>query len=243
MLSWKRIARSRQVQQTLGTLISYYLRLVWKTNRVTIEPADFYSRITPELPIIVAMWHGQHFMVPFFRRPEHKVKVLISRHRDGEVNAIAAEHLGVGIIRGSGDHGGRYDRKGGVAAFKGMIDALKAGYNMALTADVPKVSRKAGNGIVMLARYSGRPIYPVAVATSRRVELDNWDRSAVNMPFGKFAIVVGDPVTVASDADDAAIEAARRAVEDGLNTVTARAYAIVDGGRAGGGADGAPRHG
>ena len=225
---WKRFARSRLVQRTVGTLISYYLRLVWRTNRFTIEPADFYQRIAPELPIIVAMWHGQHFMVPFFRRAEHKVKVLISRHRDGEVNAIAAERLGVGIIRGSGDHGGRYDRKGGVAAFKGMIDALRDGYNMALTADIPKVARKAGNGIVMLARYSGRPIYPVAVATSRRIELDNWDRSAVNLPFGRFAIVVGDPVAVPADADEAQLETARRAVEDGLNKVTARAYAIVD---------------
>ena len=36
------------------------------------------------------MWHGQHFMSPFFWREQHRVKVLISRHRDGEINAIAA---------------------------------------------------------------------------------------------------------------------------------------------------------
>ena len=72
-----------------------------------------------------------------------------------------------------------------------MLDALADGYSMALTADVPKVSRVAGLGIVMLARASGRPIYPVAVATSRRIELDNWDRTAINLPFGRGAIVVG----------------------------------------------------
>jgi lysophospholipid acyltransferase (LPLAT)-like uncharacterized protein len=166
--------------------------------------------------------------VPFFRRPEHRVKVLISRHRDGEINTIAAERLGVGTIRGSGDHSRRFDRKGGVAAFKSMLDALAEGWNVALTADIPKVSRVAGSGIVTLARHSGRPIYPVAVTTSRRIELNNWDRSEVSLPFGRFVIVVGDPISVASDADEAELECARRMVEAELNRVTARARMIAD---------------
>jgi lysophospholipid acyltransferase (LPLAT)-like uncharacterized protein len=114
-----------------------------------------------------------------------------------------------------------------------MLDALGGGYNVALTADVPKVSRVAGPGIVTLARFSGRPIYPVAVATSRRVELDNWDRSAWNLPFGRLAIVVGEPIAVPADADEAAIETARLRLEDQLNGVTRRAYALVDRGRQG----------
>jgi len=234
MLSWKRLSHSRAVQRTLGLTIAEYLRLVWNTSSFVIEPADFYERIATELPIIVAMWHGQHFMVPFFKRREHKVKVLISRHRDGAVNAIAAERLGVETIRGSGDHSRRYDRKGGVAAFKTMLDALSSGYTVALTADIPKVSRVAGPGIVTLARFSGRPIYPVAVATSRRIELANWDRSAWNLPFSRLAIVVGEPIAVAGDADDDAIETARRKVEAGLNAATLRAYGLVDRGRRGG---------
>ena len=109
-----------------------------------------------------------------------------------------------------------------------MLTALQDGYNVALTADVPKVSQVAGQGIVMLGRLSGRPIYPVAVATSRRITLKNWDRSAVNLPFGTIAIVVGEPVRVPSDADEAMLEECRIAVEQQLKQVTARAYAIVD---------------
>ena len=224
----KRLGASRAVQQTAGVLAAEYLRLVWRTSRFVLEPADFYERVAPELPVIIAMWHGQHFMAPFLKRAEHKVKVLISRHRDGEVNAIAVERLGVPAIRGSGDHERRFHRKGGVGAFKGMLDALAEGYNMALTADIPKVSRVAGAGIVTLARFSGRPIYPVAAATSRRVELANWDRTEVNLPFGRFAIVVGAPIRVLSGADEAAQEAARQAVEAGLNAATTRAHELVD---------------
>ena len=223
----KRLGASRAVQHMAGILAAEYLRLVWKTSRFVLEPADFYERVAPELPIIVAMWHGQHFMAPFLKRAEHKVKVLISRHRDGEINAIAVERLGVPAIRGSGDHERRFDRKGGVGAFKGMLDALAEGYNMALTADIPKVSRVAGAGIVTLARFSGRPIYPVAAATSRRIELSNWDRTEVNLPFGRFAIVVGAPIRVLSDADETAQEIARQAVEAGLNAATARAHELV----------------
>jgi lysophospholipid acyltransferase (LPLAT)-like uncharacterized protein len=229
MASWnKQISQTRGFQVAIGAFGAFYLRLVWNTARFTIEPPDLYQRIGPDLPVIVAMWHGQHFMVPFVRRAEHRAKVLISRHRDGEVNAITAERLGLGVVRGSGNHGGRYDRKGGVAAFRAMLAALEEGYNMALTADVPKISRVCGLGIIKLGRASGRPIYPVAVATSHRLQLTNWDRSAVNLPFGRGAIVAGNPIRVPRDAREEALESYRREVEAALNAATARAYAMVD---------------
>ncbi len=227
MFSSRRLAQSPAVQKAIGILAAEFLRLVWWTNRLVLEPADFYEAVEPDLPVIVGMWHGQHFMAPFFSRG-HRVKVLISRHRDGEINAVAAKRLGVEPVRGSGDHGRRFDLKGGVSAFKTMLSALQQGYNVALTADVPKVSQVAGQGIVMLGRLSGRPIYPVAVATSRRITLKNWDRSAVNLPFGTLAIVVGAPVRVPTDADEALVERCRIAVEQELKKATARAYAIVD---------------
>jgi lysophospholipid acyltransferase (LPLAT)-like uncharacterized protein len=224
----RRITTAPWVQKTIGILASEYLRLVWKTSRFVFEPEDFYSRVAPDLPVIVAVWHGQHFMTSFLKREEHRVKVLISRHRDGEINAVVAERLGAETIRGSGDHGPEFNRKGAVGAYRAMLTALGEGYNIVLTADVPKVSRTAGLGIVMLARSSGRPIYPTAIATNRRIALNNWDHSAVNLPFSRGAVVIGEPIRVPSDADDAALETARRLVETSLNAATDRAYALAD---------------
>jgi lysophospholipid acyltransferase (LPLAT)-like uncharacterized protein len=113
-----------------------------------------------------------------------------------------------------------------------MVDALAEGYSVALSADVPKVARVVGSGIIKLAQISGRPIYPVAIATSRRIVLDNWDRTTINLPFGRGAGVGPDPVRVASDADDAALENARLLLEERLNTATRRAYELVDGPKA-----------
>jgi lysophospholipid acyltransferase (LPLAT)-like uncharacterized protein len=224
----KRITTAPWAQKAIGILAAEYLRLVWKTSRFVFEPADLYDRIVPDMPFVLTMWHGQHFLIPCLRRKGQRFKVMISRHRDGEINAIVSEWLGVKAIRGSGAHDREFQRKGAVAAFMGMLTALEEGYNAALTADVPKVSRVAGMGVVMLARTSGRPIYPIAVATSRRYELDNWDHTAFNLPFSRGAVVMGDPIHVPADAGDAALEDARRAVEAGLNAATDRAYAIVD---------------
>jgi lysophospholipid acyltransferase (LPLAT)-like uncharacterized protein len=223
------IRDAKWFRASAGFFLSGYLRTVWSTSRFVIEPADLYERLRPDLPVIITLWHGQHGLGPFMRLPEHRAKALISWHRDAEINAIAAEHLGMHTIRGSGDHARRFDRKGGVRAFFAMRDALEQGWNMVLTADVPKVARIAGRGIVLLARTSGRPIYPVGIATSRRIALNNWDRSTINLPFSRGAIVLGEPIRVPAAADDAAVECYRRAVESSLNAAHARAYALVDG--------------
>jgi lysophospholipid acyltransferase (LPLAT)-like uncharacterized protein len=223
----RRLMQKRWVQKTLGVAAAEYLRLVWMTSRVQMEPADPFRLYGHEQPVILAMWHGQHFLLPFLRRG-YRFKVLISRHIDGEINAIAAEWLGVGTVRGSGDHGRRYHIKGGVGAFKSMMDVLAEGTNMALTADVPKVSRVAGLGIIKLASATGRPIFPFALATSRRVELNNWDRSAVNLPFSRAAGVVGDMIRVPADASPEVLEHARSTLEQTLNAATERAYALAD---------------
>ena len=228
MVFGKRLIKNSQgIRTAIGVLAAAYLRLVWKTSRVIIEPADVYERAEPEQPFIIAMWHGQHFMMPFVRR-HHRVKVLISHHADGDINAIAAERLGIGTVRGSGDHHRQFGRKGGVAAFKEMLDVLADGCNMALTADVPKVSRVAGRGIIMLARESGRPIYPICFTTSRRIVLKNWDRTVINLPFSRCAIIIGEPIRVSANADPQAIESARSALEAALDAVTKRAFAVVD---------------
>ncbi len=217
------------VQRTIGVAAAEYLRLVWNTCEFGIDPADIYTRVRPDLPAIVAMWHGQHFMMPFFKRKEHLVKVLISRHRDGEINAVAASRLGVEPIRGSGTSGRDFLRKGGVAGFKQMLDALAAA-TMSRSPPTFRRSRAspAAASCSLRARRGGRSIRsrwrPAATSSFK-----SWDRSVLNLPFGRFAIAVGEPIRVAADAGDAALEEARRLVESRLNATTERAYAIAEG--------------
>ena len=215
------------MQHAVGYTAAEFLRFVWLTNRFTLDPPEVYKNVEPDMPVIIAFWHGQHFMMPFLKLEQYSAKVLISRHRDGEINAIAAARLNVGAVRGSGDHGTEFHRKGGVGAFKMMLRTLEEKINMALTADVPKIARKAGLGIIMLARESGRPILPVAIATSRFKRLNNWDRTVIHLPFGRGVIAAGEILWVPPDADGETMQKLRAQLEERLNEVTSRAYRLV----------------
>ena len=54
-------------------------------------------------------------------------------------------------------------------------------------------------------------------------------RTAINLPFGRGAVVAGAPIYVQRHADDPTLELARRAVEEALNAATSRVYEMVDG--------------
>jgi lysophospholipid acyltransferase (LPLAT)-like uncharacterized protein len=73
---------------------------------------------------------------------------------------------------------------------------------------------------------------PFAMATSRYIQLDNWDRTTINLPFGRGAVVGIEEVHVPRDADAAVMEECRLKLEAILNEATRRAYALV--GRPGG---------
>ncbi|WP_417666684.1 lysophospholipid acyltransferase family protein [Roseibium sp.] len=225
----KRFGRHPALLKGVGSFLANYLKFVRRTNRFVVDPPGIYEQIPDQLPVIVAMWHGQHFMAPFIRPDGWAVSVMISRSADGEINAIAAEKLGLGLIRASGSQKAhQISKRGGMRGFIEAMRTLKKGENVALTADVPKgPARVAGPGIVQLARHSGRPIIPVAVATSRSVELNSWDKASINLPFGRGAIAIGDLIHVDPEADDDALEVARQAVEEGLNATTRRAYELV----------------
>ncbi|MGQ4275243.1 lysophospholipid acyltransferase family protein [Terrihabitans sp. B22-R8] len=227
----KKIGRTPFVLNALGSLFAAYVRVVEKTTRWTVEPGSFDAALAANMPVIIAMWHGQHVFAPIGWPKGYPIAALVARHADGEINAIAVEKLGVRTIRGAGGEGSQRKllKRGGMQALRQMIRALQEGTSVAVTADVPKIGGVVGEGIVVLARLSGRPIYPVAVVTRRKIHFNSWDRATLSLPFGRGAMVLGEPVFVPSDADEEVMERARLDVGRHLNHVHARAYEIVGG--------------
>ena len=224
----RRFGRSRFGQEAVGFFLAQYLRLVEKTSRFTTMPADLDAFIAGRTPLIAAMWHGQHLMTPLARPATMgPLAVLISRHEDAGAQALAAKRLGIEPVRGSGGPVWSQHYKGGAPALRELLRLLQSGASVALTADVPKVARVAGLGIVTLAKLSGRPIAPTAVAVSPRIQFRTWDRATLGLPFGRAVVVVSDFIEVPPDADEAAMEAARLAVQNGLDAAHRKAYAMV----------------
>lgn len=223
----KRIGRSRAAHGALAFFAAHYLRLVERTTRFTIEPPDFRERVIADAPVIAALWHGQHLGAHFAWPPGMKIAALISRNQDGEATARALRRLGVIPIRGSGGRAEKMRKRGGFRALREMLRQLQAGVSLVLTADIPKTARIAGDGVVTLAKLSGRAIYPLAVANARRLDINSWDRASFPLPFSRGAIVLGEPIRVPADASAADIEAARQRVENALDDAHRRAYEIL----------------
>ena len=132
----------------------------------------------------------------------------------------ALERLGVTPVRGSGGPADRAYYKGGVPAMRQLLPPARIGRVGRDDRRRAQARPRRGLGIVTLAKLSGRPIVPTAVVTSRRIQFDSWDRASLGLPFSRAVVVAGDLVRVAHDADDAAIEAARLAVQQGLDERT-----------------------
>jgi 3-deoxy-D-manno-octulosonic-acid transferase len=223
----KRSVRTTLLAKISAPMAAGLIRTVKATSRTVHEPPDLIERLRAQVPFIMAMWHGQFMMLADLNTREFNVSAMVARHGDAEIMAHVLKKFGISAIRGAGA-GRRKKNRGGVYALRAAHHALEQGTIVAMTADVPASKpRVAGDGIVTLARLSGRPIIPVAAATSRYAVLNTWSKMTVNMPFSKLAVVGGDPIFVAADADDAAMEKARLAVENSLNEVTARAYALA----------------
>src|SRR4029077_2785994 len=124
----RRIGRSQWAQEAIGFGLATYLSFVRSTNRFTTVPEDVDAYIKDDLPLIAAMWHGQHLMMPFARPVTmDRLAVLISRHEDAGAQALAAERLGITPVRGSGGPADRNYYKGGVPAIRELLRQLGSG--------------------------------------------------------------------------------------------------------------------
>ena len=215
MTPFKRILRNAMLRRSVCRLAAGYIRLVHVSGRWRACGAEAPAALwDARAPFILALWHSQLMMLPRCWRQGVPFAMLISAHRDGELASLVIGHLGLGTISGS-------SRKSGAQALRTMVRRLGAGECVGITPDGPRgPRRRASEGIISVARLAGVPILPVAASATRRRVLASWDRFSVALPFSRGAFVWGTPIDVARDADAAALEAARREVEDQLNALT-----------------------
>jgi 3-deoxy-D-manno-octulosonic-acid transferase len=209
---------------TAGNLLARYIRYVYRTSWQTDAMTETLVKHYHHHPCIVAMWHGQFMLLPLIKPPFIPVDIMLARHSDAEALGVALKHFDMQLIRGAGAASRRKDR-GGTHAYMAAVQALREGRTVAMTADVPGgEARSAGLGIVMVARQSGRPVLPVAIATSRYLSLPTWSRMTINFPYTGLGFAVGPPVHVPREATHDELEGYRQAVEDSLNFATALAF-------------------
>jgi 3-deoxy-D-manno-octulosonic-acid transferase len=216
----------RPIYAVIGGLLARYVRFVGSSSRQTQEMTERFEEHAYNHPCVITMWHGQFLLLPLVRQPGYEVDIMLARHKDAELMGAVLRQFGMRLIRGGGAGGRRRDR-GGVHAFRAAVQALREGRSVGMTADVPgsREARRAGLGVVMIARASGRPVMPFAVATSRYLALNTWSRMTINLPWSDLGFAVGEIVHVPHDAGPEELERCRQAVERSLNAATVLAYA------------------
>lgn len=232
---WRKIrvplARSAFIKSLLVSFITNYLRLVNFTNPLPKMAKEVIKQTGELAPFIVTFWHGQHLMGPFIRPETVPIVAMFSRSADAELNAKVAERLGLETVRGSGGRAGTTRvEKGGARALLTLKNALKNGKSAAMIADIAHgTAREAGEGIILLAKLSGRPIIPTAYASTRKIVLEKtWDKTTIPLPFGRAMVVTAEPVMVPFDANAEILEAKRQELTRKLNEATAKAAAALE---------------
>ena len=230
LVRWRRFRRrvGAALLELLAPLLLRALAATWRVQRTGAGRARFDGGE----PWILAFWHGR--MLPMMPLRAHRgrgIHVLVSPSDDGNLAARALRHFGYRVVRGSLS-------RGGARALREMEAVLAANGQLVLTPDGPRGPRHLMNtGVVWLARASGAPVVPVAVAVDRAWRLRSWDRFTIPKPFARVRVGYGDPVAIDADASDAELERVAAQLRAGL--LAAERDAFLDLGVAGD-LDGAP---
>ena len=211
-------------------LIGGYIRFVRATSRVIADPPDFWESAQKDhWPAIAVSWHGQSNLAYVVMPDPGQVALLISMHPDGMMMGAMAKSLGYQVVEGSGASERQTHGTGGLTAFRNMLKVLKSGSTLFATADIPpEPGRNVSPGMIALARRTGRPIYAIATATSRRKILERvWDKMQINFPFSTIAFACEGPFYMT----DAAVTDETYAADlaKSLDRVLAKAFAMADG--------------
>jgi lysophospholipid acyltransferase (LPLAT)-like uncharacterized protein len=208
----------------LPRIISTLIFAIGKTWRIKevgeIEFSPHYKKING---IIYAFWHSRILPAAFFYRNKN-IYVLVSKSKDGEYIAKSIEMLGYRTIRGSTGI-----KKGGVAAFQQLKEKLLNKNDVAITPDGPLgPKQKVQNGIIYLAKETGKPIVPFSFSAKPKKVLNTWDNFIIPYPFCRGVFVWGAPIYVPQDADEKCIHEKQQELENSLNYLTYEAEKFVE---------------
>ena len=184
-----------------GSAVIRALAITWRVREH--NDAVYRTVRAAHQPVIYTLWHGEMLPLLWHRRDEG-IAVLISEHRDGEIIAQIAERLGYTTVRGS-------TSRGGGRALIGLMRAVQAGHDGAVTPDGPRgPAHVFAPGAAIAAQRTGAPLAMIRASAKRAWRLKSWDRFLVPKPFATVRVVYGPIVPVDAASPREAAEQAPR---------------------------------
>lgn len=188
--------------RTLDARVLFYDR--------TIDPALGVAR-----PRIYIFWH-EYMLLPLAWRGNCRMTMLLSQHRDADILARVAYHVGFDCVRGS-------THSGATQAIRELKQRCQR-QHITITPDGPRGPRhQLALGPVYLASRLQLPLVVMGFGYDRPWRLRSWDRFAVPRPFSRARGVIGPPMMLPPDLDRAGLDQCRQRVERLLNHLTSEA--------------------
>ncbi|MGB5173390.1 MAG: lysophospholipid acyltransferase family protein [Thermoanaerobaculia bacterium] len=208
---WKRRFVEWFAIHVFGGLI---LPLVIRSWRVEFDLPPHLKQLRDGHKVILAFWHNRQIGLIRVADELRPVKVLISRHGDGEIIARIVARFGIGSVRGSSTRGGK-------AAVRQLVSASRQSH-LAITPDGPVGPRyHAKHGVALVAALTGLPVTWISWSTDRAWRFKSWDRFILPKPFARIRYRVEGTVEIDRNAGAEEIEAGRLEIESRLNALTA----------------------
>jgi len=193
------------------------IKLIGRTVKFEVEGWENWEAASCDGKIpIYTFWHNRVFLSTYFWQ-RRRIVVMTSRSFDGEYIARFIQRFGYGAARGS-------STRGATGAVVEMVRLMRAGCPTAFTIDGPKGPRYVAKmGAVLLAKKTGNPILPFAIAPARfREAKKSWDGFQVPKPFTRALVGIAAPIYVPADADDEGLEEKQRQLQRALDELTRR---------------------
>lgn len=206
----------------LRTFAPWILRALAMTWRVQREGDAGRAVVDGDGAWIMVAWHGRVLMLlPLRYLARRGIAALASPSRDGMLAALLLQRFGYRVVHGSVN-------RDGARSIREMSEVLKSGCPIAITPDGPRGPRHSmTTSAAWLARASGAPIISLSASVDRAWRLRSWDRCTIPKPFARIVIRYGDPLTVAADSDDFALEQIAAASRDQLLADERKGFAVL----------------
>jgi lysophospholipid acyltransferase (LPLAT)-like uncharacterized protein len=210
---------------TISWLVRFGFRAI--ASLCKIEVVEGAGRINELVdngsPAVISFWHEHLFactqvLRKQFIRRGHPVTILVSHSRDGEMAQRLATAWGAQIIRGSAS-------RGGTEGLRGLYRAVtRDRSSVIMIPDGPHgPPHIAKPGAIALAQVSRAPILPMASAARSYRRIGSWDRMIVPNLLTRVVVCVGEPLSIAHDADSNELEREREHLEQVLADLAAKA--------------------
>jgi len=206
----------RFIIKAVDLLGYWWIGAFGRSIRWTVVDGHYYDEIVNSgKRIIYTFWHNRVFLATWFWR-RRGIVVMTSQSFDGEYIARLIQRFGCGAARGS-------STRGAEDALRKMVACMNQGIDTAFTIDGPRGPvYVAKRGAVILAKLTGQAILPFHISAEKYWEVNSWDRFQIPYPFTRAVVLLGQPIYVPEDADDALMDSKQAELQGTLDRLRER---------------------